>query len=50
VVPNGEPSVHDFQVHELLRVVEQFAVAGRLAPDGAIELIRLRLDLDAGWE
>ncbi|MCB0995613.1 MAG: hypothetical protein R2699_12495 [Acidimicrobiales bacterium] len=78
--PNGEPSVHDFQVYELLRIVEQFAVewdtlaelipgrpdyrivlaagllvpriavAGQLAPDGAIELIRLRLDLDAGWE
>lgn len=28
----------------------RFAVAGQLAPDGAIELIRLRLDLDAGWE
>lgn len=78
--PNGEPSIHDFQVYELLRIVEQFAVewdtltelipgrldyriviaagllvprfavAGQLAPDGAIELIRLRLDLDAGWE
>lgn len=78
--PNGEPSVQDFQVYELLRIVEQFAaewdmltelipgrpdyriviaagllvprfaVAGQLAPDGAIELIRLRLDLDAGWE
>lgn len=23
--PNGEPSVHDFQVHELLRVVDQIA-------------------------
>ena len=23
--PHGEPSVHDFQVFELLRVVEQFA-------------------------
>jgi hypothetical protein len=23
--PNGEPSVQDFQVHELLAVVEQFA-------------------------
>lgn len=78
--PNGEPSVHDFKVYELLRVVEQFAVgwdtltelipgrpdyriviaagllvprfavAGQLAPDGAVELIRLRLDLDAGWD
>lgn len=78
--PRGEPSAHDFQVYELLRVVEQFAtgfdsmaeliagrpdyrilitsgllvprfvVTGQLAPDGAIELIRLRLDLEAGWE
>ncbi len=24
--PNGEPSIHDFQVYELLRIVEQFAV------------------------
>ena len=24
--PNGEPSAHDFQVYELLRVVEEFAV------------------------
>ena len=31
-------------------LVPRFAVAGQLAPDGAIELIRLRLDLDAGWE
>jgi hypothetical protein len=23
--PNGEPSVHDFQLYELLRVVEEFA-------------------------
>ena len=31
-------------------LVPRIAVAGQLAPDGAIELIRLRLDLDAGWE
>lgn len=78
--PNGEPSAHDFQVYELLRVVERFstgfdemselitgrsdyrvliaagllvprfAVVGQLAPDGAVELVRLRLDLDAGWD
>ncbi len=78
--PNGEPSAHDFQVYELLRVVEQFAVefdsiaelipgrpeyrilitagllvprfavTGQLASDGAVELVRLRLDLEAGWE
>ncbi len=78
--PHGEPSAHDFQVYELLRVVEQFAtkfdtmaelipgrpeyrslitsgllvprfvVTGQLAPDGAVELIRVRLDLDAGWD
>jgi hypothetical protein len=78
--PNGEPSAHDFQVYELLRVVEQFAtqwesmtelipgrsdyrvliaagllvprfsVVGQLAPDGAIELVRLRFDLEAGWD
>ena len=76
--PHGEPSAHDFQVYELLRVVEQFAtefdtmaelipgrpeyrilitsgllvprfvVTGQLAPDGAVELVRLRLDLNAG--
>lgn len=78
--PNGEPSDHDFQVYELLRGVEQFAVefdsmvelipgrpdyrvlitagllvprfavTGQLASDGAIKLVRLRLDLEAGWE
>jgi hypothetical protein len=78
--PSSEPSVHDFQVYELLRVVEEFAtgfndlaelipgrpdyriligagllvprfsVVGQLAPDGAVELIRLRLDLEAGRE
>jgi len=77
---DGEPSVHDFQVYELLRVVEQFAtnfdalpeliagrpdyriliaggmlvprfsVVGQLAPDGAVELVRLRIDLGAGWD
>lgn len=74
---SGEPSVHDFQVFELLRIVDQFAVGfaempelivgrsnyrilitsgvlvprlsviGQLAPDGAVELIRLHLDLQA---
>lgn len=78
--PNGQPSAHDFQVYELLRVVEEvalgfdnlpaliqgrqdyrvliasgvlvprFAVVAQLAPDGAIELVRLRLDLGAGWD
>ncbi len=77
---HGEPSAHDFQVYELLRVVEQFAlefdsmaelipgrpdyriliatgllvprfaVIGQLASDGAVELVRLRLDLEAGSE
>ena len=77
--PNGEPSAHDFQVYELLRVVEEFAVGfdamtelipgrpgyrilisagllcprfaviGQLAPDGAVELVRLRMDLDADY-
>ena len=78
--PNGEPSVHDFQVYELLRVVEAFAigfdrmaepvpgrsdyrilvsagllvprlaVVGQLNPDGAVDLVRVRIDLEAGWE
>lgn len=78
--PHGEPSIHDFQVYELLRIVEQFAVewdtltelipgradyrivvaagllvprfavTGQLASDEAVELVRLRLDLEAGWE
>jgi hypothetical protein len=78
--PHGEPSAHDFQVYELLRVVEQFAtefdsmaalipgrqdyrilitsgllvprfaVIGQLATDGGVELVRLRLDLEASWE
>jgi len=76
--PNGEPSVNDFQVFELLRVVEVFAtrwndlpplipgrsdyriliasgmliarlaVVGQLAADGAIELIELDIDEQAG--
>lgn len=78
--PNGEPSRHDFQVHELLRVAERFAVdwdvlpplipgrsdyriltaagllvprfavVGQLASDGAVELVQLDIDLDAGWD
>ena len=77
--PNGEPSVNDFQVLELFRIVEKFAVGfwsmpvliigrpdyrllvaagaivprysviGQLASDGAVELIQLDLDLEAGW-
>ncbi len=77
--PSGEPSTNDFQVFELLRVVEQFAigfddlrelilgrpeyriliatgtvvavfsVVGQLAPDGAVELVQLDIDLDATW-
>lgn len=77
--PNGEPSAHDFDVYELLRLVEgfaigfdrmaelipgrsdyrilisagllvpRFAVVGQLAADGAVELVRLRFDLEAGW-
>lgn len=73
--PRGEPSVHDFEVHDLLPVVEVFAtsfdvlpelitgrseyriliasgslvakyaVVGQLAPDGAVELIGIDLDL-----
>ena len=78
--PEGEPSAHDFQVYELLRVVEEFAigfdqmaelipgrpdyrilvasgvlvprlaVVAQLSSDGAVELVRLRLDLEAGWQ
>jgi hypothetical protein len=78
--PSGEPSVQDFQVHELLAVVERFAVGfdhlpelipgrrgyrimitagslvpryavvGQLAPDGAVELVQLDLDLESGWD
>ena len=77
--PHGEPSVHDFQVFELLRIVERFAtgfddldeliagrpeyrvlmtagvlvprisVVGQLAADGAVELVELDIDIDAGW-
>ncbi len=76
--PNGEPSVTDFQVHEMLAIVERFAVGfqelpelfagrpdyrvlistgvlvrgfsviGQLAPDGAVELVGLEVDLGAG--
>jgi len=78
--PGGEPSTNDFQVFELLRVIERFAVGfddlpklipGRddyrvliavgvlvprfsvvdqLAPDGAVELLQLDIDLEAEWE
>lgn len=78
--PSGEPSTNDFQVFELLRIVERFAVGfddlprliadrddyrilitagvlvprfsvvGQLAPDGAVELVQLDIDLDADWE
>ena len=77
--PNGEPSTNDFQVLDLLRIIEEFAtrwdelpqlIPGRpqyrillatgnvvarfaaiaqLAPDGAIELLQLDLDNNAGW-
>ncbi|MDZ4828094.1 MAG: hypothetical protein SGJ13_16775 [Actinomycetota bacterium] len=76
--PNGEPSAHDFQVFELLRIVELFAtrfdalpqlipgrpeyrvlivagvlvprmsVVGQPAPDGAVELVELELDMETG--
>jgi hypothetical protein len=75
--PRGEPSVNDFQVFELIRIVDRFAtgfddlpqlisgrpdyrilistgmlvatfaVVGQLAPDGAVELIQLDIDLEA---
>ena len=75
--PRGEPSANDFEVFELLRIVEtfatrfddlpqlipgrhdyrilisqgmlvpRFAVVGQLAPDGAVELIQLDVDLAA---
>ena len=78
--PGGVPSTNDFQVFELLRIVERFAVGfddlprlipdrddyriliaagvlaprfsvvGQLAPDGAVELVQLDVDLDAEWE
>lgn len=74
--PKGEPSANDFEVFELLRIVEtfatrfdelpelipgrhdyrilisqgmlvpRFAVVGQLAPDGAVELIQLDVDMD----
>ena len=73
--PEGEPSTSDFQVFELLRIVEWFAtgfddlpelipgrseyrilitggtlvrilsVVGQLAPDGAVELVQLDIDM-----
>lgn len=78
--PNGEPSVHDFEVNDLLPIVDEFAtrfdelaelisgrtdyriliaagslvpryvVTAQLATDGAVELVQIDLDLDAGWE
>lgn len=75
---NGEPSSNDFQVFDLLRIVDRFAtgfddlpelipgradyrvlismgmlvpqlaVVGQLAPDGAIELVQLDLDIESG--
>jgi hypothetical protein len=78
--PEGEPSTNDFQVFELLRIVERFAVGfddlprlipgrddyrilvavgvlvprfsvvGQLAPDGAVELVQLDIDLEAESE
>ena len=75
---DGQPSAHDFQVFELIRIVDhfattfddlpdlipgradyrvsiaagvlvaRFAVVGQLAPDGAVELVQLDLDVDAG--
>ena len=74
--PSGEPSANDFEVFELLRIVEIFAtgfdelpelisgrhdyrilisrgalvprlaVVAQLAPDGAVELIQLDVDMD----
>lgn len=73
----GEPSVHDFQVFELIRIVDhfatafddipelipgradyrvlisagmlvaRFAVVGQVAPDGAVELVQLDIELTA---
>ena len=77
--PHGEPSTNDFQVFELLVIIERFAsdfaslpelipgrsdyrvmiatgvlvrsysVVGQLAPDGAVELVALELDLGTNW-
>jgi hypothetical protein len=75
----GQPSTNDFQVFELLRIIERFAigfddlprlipgrddyriliatggaprfaVVGQLAPDGAVELVQLEIELEADWE
>lgn len=76
---NGEPSSGDFQVFELLVIVDTFAtsfatlpelipgrsdyrvmiatgilvrgysVVGQLAPDGAVELVTLELDIGSDW-
>lgn len=37
--PNGEPSTNDFQVFELIRIVDRFAV----------ELVQLDLDTELDW-
>ena len=77
--PDGRPSRSDFEVYDLLEIVEVFAtrfgelpqmfpgrpeyrvliapgrlvpmvsVDGQLASDGAVELIRIRIDTDAPW-
>ncbi len=31
-------------------LVPRFSVVGRLAVDGAVELVQLEFDLDAGWD
>jgi len=31
-------------------LVPRFSVVGRLAADGAVELVQLEIDLDTGWE
>lgn len=42
---DGRPSAHDFQVFELLGVVEAFATQFDALP----ELIELEVDTDRGW-
>lgn len=46
--PNGEPSVHDFQVFELLRIVERFATDTDELPELIAGRAEYRILITAG--
>ncbi len=51
VLPPLIPGRSDYRILTAAGLlVPRFAVVGQLASDGAVELVQLDIDLDAGWD